>query len=514
MPAAGRERTTARYSTRRVTRGLEWWLVGAGLVMLVLARAYPLFAWSGAHFDSDQGVVGLMAKHIGEGRAFPLFFYGQSYMLAVEAWLAAPFIALAGTTVQALKLPLLLVNFASVLLLVREVASACRVRPLVAAIAVLPIAVPAAGVAARVLEANGGNAEPWLYVVLLWMLRDRPWAFGLLLGIAVTHREFTAAAAVALLAIDVVGGRLWSRARVQHWVTVTVCVVAVRTIVHALEPWASAFGPGTTGATSPLNVAGADAVAARVCLQPELWGTRLRLTLSEHLPQLFGAFPMPLSAFGVRTDVQVGQPLLVPAIIVLAVAGLAAAVWRVLQWWREPGRTILPDHLALGLYLLLVGAVSTAVFVFATCAPVSVTSLRYNLLGVMLAIGALVLLISARVRGLPVAIGMVMLAWTLANLRPMLDVTREYTVSEPADLRQIAADVLIAKGIRVAWGEFRLAYHLTFLADEQVRVAATDVNRIQEYVNAAHAAPTPTVALTPCISAQELAFGIYLCPPR
>ena len=36
-------------------------------------------------FDSDQAVVGLMAKRLSEFRSFPLFFYGQNYMLAVQA---------------------------------------------------------------------------------------------------------------------------------------------------------------------------------------------------------------------------------------------------------------------------------------------------------------------------------------------------------------------------------------------------------------------------------------------
>ena len=36
-----------------------------------------------------------MAKHISEGRAFPVFIYGDRYMLAVQAWLAAPLFAIA-----------------------------------------------------------------------------------------------------------------------------------------------------------------------------------------------------------------------------------------------------------------------------------------------------------------------------------------------------------------------------------------------------------------------------------
>ena len=72
------------------------------LAGLVLLRAFPFVWWTGTHFDSDQAVVGLMAKHISEGRAWPLYFYGQNYMLAVEAYLAAPVMWVIGVSVLAL----------------------------------------------------------------------------------------------------------------------------------------------------------------------------------------------------------------------------------------------------------------------------------------------------------------------------------------------------------------------------------------------------------------------------
>ena len=71
------------------------------------------------YFDSDQAIVGLMAKHLAEGRAFPVFLYGQTYMLGVEAWLAAPLFAIAGVSGTALKAPLLLMNAAIAILLLR-----------------------------------------------------------------------------------------------------------------------------------------------------------------------------------------------------------------------------------------------------------------------------------------------------------------------------------------------------------------------------------------------------------
>src|SRR3954467_13712912 len=78
----------------------------------IIIRSIVWIYFEQSDFDSDQAVVGLMAKHLAEGRAFPLFFYGQHYMLAVEAWLAAPVFALFGASVATLKFPLLCLNVA------------------------------------------------------------------------------------------------------------------------------------------------------------------------------------------------------------------------------------------------------------------------------------------------------------------------------------------------------------------------------------------------------------------
>src|SRR5688500_3619035 len=90
----------------------------AAAVVLVLARAAVFLLWEQASFDSDQAIFGLMAKHIAEGRAFPLFIYGDYYMLGVQAWLAAPLFAAFGPSPAVLKLPVVLVNVATAVLLV------------------------------------------------------------------------------------------------------------------------------------------------------------------------------------------------------------------------------------------------------------------------------------------------------------------------------------------------------------------------------------------------------------
>ena len=90
----------------------------AAVAAVVLVRSLVLVCWPQAHFDSDQAVTGLMAKHLAEGRAFPVFMYGQSYILAVQAWMAAPMFLLLGVSVAALKVPLLVINIAVAVLLI------------------------------------------------------------------------------------------------------------------------------------------------------------------------------------------------------------------------------------------------------------------------------------------------------------------------------------------------------------------------------------------------------------
>src|SRR5213594_3476401 len=107
--------TSARPVDSRRERALVIVVVG----LLIVARSAIFVFWEQSYFDSDQAVIGLMGKHLSELRAFPLFLYGQNYILAVEAWMAAVSFRIVGVSVAALKLPLLCVNLAVIVLLVR-----------------------------------------------------------------------------------------------------------------------------------------------------------------------------------------------------------------------------------------------------------------------------------------------------------------------------------------------------------------------------------------------------------
>src|SRR5881227_350022 len=83
-------------------------LIGTAIMRFVI-----LFV-SQTHVTSDEAIIGLMAKHILEGRYFPFYFYGISYnaSCAWEAYLAVVPFAVASVGVVALKIPTVVLSLA------------------------------------------------------------------------------------------------------------------------------------------------------------------------------------------------------------------------------------------------------------------------------------------------------------------------------------------------------------------------------------------------------------------
>ena len=218
-------------------------LAVALVVALVLARSVVFLVWEQAGFDSDQALLGLMAKHIAEGRAFPVFIYGERYLLAVQAWLAAPLFAFFGPSVALLKAPVALVNLATAVLLVWILCRDGGLRPLLALVAALFFVFAPPGMSGALLETGGGNPEPFLYVLLLWILRDRPLAFGLMFALGFIHREFTIYGVTAIIAIALLADRRLNDARVRAAALAGVGYFAVAQLVRIAYLYSTPFGP-------------------------------------------------------------------------------------------------------------------------------------------------------------------------------------------------------------------------------------------------------------------------------
>lgn len=90
---------------RSLNRYERWMFVCVALAIL-LRLVLIYFKWP--YTESDEGNMGIEAIHIAFRGELPIFFYGAPYMGPLEAYAAAPLFQLFGSSVFALRLPLVL----------------------------------------------------------------------------------------------------------------------------------------------------------------------------------------------------------------------------------------------------------------------------------------------------------------------------------------------------------------------------------------------------------------------
>src|SRR5437868_12997872 len=76
-----------------------------GILIATAVVRFTILFLAETHVHSDEAIIGLMGKHILEGRYLPFYMYGQPYNAgaAWEAYLAAIAFALFGVSVISLK---------------------------------------------------------------------------------------------------------------------------------------------------------------------------------------------------------------------------------------------------------------------------------------------------------------------------------------------------------------------------------------------------------------------------
>ena len=87
-----------------------WRAIPLALLLAVLVRVPFWIEALHTPVDGDTAIVGLMARHPGEGTTL----WGQPYGSPLDAWVAMPFVAIWGTSVEALRLPSFLLSLAFV----------------------------------------------------------------------------------------------------------------------------------------------------------------------------------------------------------------------------------------------------------------------------------------------------------------------------------------------------------------------------------------------------------------
>ena len=482
------------------------------VVCAELLRSFVFLRFEQLAFDSDQAITGLMAKHLVEGRAFPLFFYGQTYLLAVESWVAAPFFAIFGPTVTALRLSLLAWNIAFATLAILILYRQSSLKLWSAIVPLLFFLLPPPSIAVQLMNAQGAIVEPYVFIAALWLLRDRPLWFGVLFAIGFRNREFVAYAIPALLVVELLSGEV-DRNRVRDWLIATVAFAAVWQAVEALKPVADLMGPGTRGRfVESFPASQLTNLANRFDFAPGLLPQRARL-LAPRIAEWFT---------GAR---QVGSSLPIPehpwiTFVATAFALLASARLAVLllapRRSEAPWRTAVAGRVRtadFGLYLTGAGLVAIVVFIAGRPALDGVA--RYVLVGLLLPIGLVASLLALEPsRIVRIAIGGLVAAWALIMAGDHVALLRSYTRNPETNDRQLVADQLVSDGISTATAGYWDAYVITFLARERLTVASKDFVRIDEYQETflERIASAVIISDRPCGQGRPIG-RFYICAP-
>lgn len=460
-------------------------LAAAAAAAVVVVRSLVWLLWEQSYFDSDQAINGLMAKHLAEGRTLPLFFYGQPYLLAVEAWITAPFFRAFGISVTTLKLPLVLVNVAIAVLLIRALVRDAGLDSWLALVASVFFVVAPPIAASRLLEASGANVEPLLYTLLLWMTRRRPVAFGLVAGVGILHREFTAYAVIALLALELSHGRLWTRDNLRIKAIAFAEIAGLYLLVRSVQPHADIFGPGSRGYV-PADVPATQLAtwSAKFCWNPSEAVANVAWLFRENLAALFGWRRGPLAEF-MATRLTAGHAWALAALLVIAAA--TAVVFFSVAVRRPPQPevsgaigTAVPDA-ALPVFLMLTGAIALGVYCFGSCLVQDRTLVRYTLLGLFVPVGGVAWVMRRGGRALATVVASAAVVWASAAAWDTTRLLHEYVTDPPPSIYRGLADFLESRGVKYARAPYWTAYHIAFLTNERVVASSYERVRINQY---------------------------------
>lgn len=447
--------------------GREQLLVVAGAAILVLLRSVVPTVYEGFYFDSDQAIIGLMARRLSAFEGFPLFYDGLNYILGVESWIIAPFFWIARPSVAVMRVPLVLLNVAAAVWLVTAIGQRLGVRPLVAFAGALPFIVPAPVAASQLLETAGACVEPFIYVLLLWRLRQRPLAFGAVLAVAFLHREFTVFAVPALLAVEAASGGAWDAPNLRRAALMGVGFGLVWLAVDAIKLYQAGASLGLQAAS----------LAGQMCFAPAELVPRAATVFTQALPVLYGATFTRLLDFRMNTPVTDGSATIGWLLAVVLGGMMARLAW---SWYQRPR---LEAGEAFFVYLGLVGAFTAAAYPLScNITPGQPPLLRYILLALLLPVGCFGAFMSReRSRVLRVAVPAAFALWGAVNLAGNVRLLRASIAEPPASEHRAIADYLVSHQIRYARAIYWDAYAIDFLSRERVIVASVDLIRIPDY---------------------------------
>jgi 4-amino-4-deoxy-L-arabinose transferase-like glycosyltransferase len=214
-PVAGRSEPAAT-SVRALT---------VGLILLLAAAAIHWFVVSTYRIPigSDQAVVGLMAKHILEGRGHPVFYWGATYAGSLEPHYVAGVFSVLGVSVASYRIAMALMLWALMLgiaLLARRIFGTVAGLAALAFLAVAPFFFLYKGLTSDGAYDSVALLTLAIVALALWIDARRSgasslgtafFALGILMGLAFWDMPHTAAVSAVVFGWLLVGRRAESR---------------------------------------------------------------------------------------------------------------------------------------------------------------------------------------------------------------------------------------------------------------------------------------------------------------
>lgn len=435
------------------------------IFILFFAGSFIFIFFEQAHFDSDQAISGLMAKHLSEGRHFPVFTYGAKYVLGFETWLAAPFMWLWGASVATLKLPLLLLNLITVSLLIRLLQTEERLSWGWVFVSVIFFVFPSPITASRLIHAAIGVPTSFLAVLLVWYCWKNPLRLGLLLGFVTLIRPFFLFAVFALCTLEWMEHTLFTRENRRKW---SIVLPTAAVVFVLIKIWGS-HAPNYKGPSVP----------AFVIKDPITFFHSLRWLVSENLPTLFGLKSDTLLDFNITSALRVGNPLLAPLFGTFILIFLARSTF---THSKNLKHALLQHRFAA--FLMLTGFFAAAVYTLFTRNAENIMLIRYTLLTIFFPIGFCAFYAKTEVNlKLRILFISIISLWFGQNMVDHSRLIHEYFTNTPKNqYRELVSD-LQTYGIKYGKAPFWTAAHVTFFAQEQVKISETDFARIDEFVD-------------------------------
>jgi hypothetical protein len=347
----------------------------------------------------------------------------------------------------------------------------------------LPIAIPGPITAVSLTDALGMNIEPLVFTPLIWCLRRQPTALGIVAAIGFLNREFTAYAVAALVAVDLLRDR--SAALWRERLVAVVAFAITWTVVAIARDYSSWLGPGTTFMSFPDDTGSIGVAMSALCLEPASMGHDLWQFAGRVLPIQLGVGEERLLSVGIPSGLVQGYAPMWPALAAVVAFGTARGVWRALREGPSPATWF-------GLFLVLTGLQAIVVYGASRCGNVSIHTLRYTLLSLLVPAGAAVLAFERERRwSIRLGVGGIVIACAALSASTHARLAAQFIAAPPVSDYRRLADYLDETGIRYLETDYWTGYHVAFLTAERVK-ARTDFERIHEYTLAVAAHPDQT----------------------